>query len=219
MKIILFPILLLAIMPAAVMAQWSTNVNFGWLGNASHNWAENGFDDKPFSLWESGWQAGGGLEYRAKDWLAFGGSGSYQTFSKQPAGSTEITWVGGQTLIWTGQASWQAPVSLYLKLIRPRAIMGTNLRLGLGVVASHIGKFYTGYDVLDSPLTPISELTVLTPISGTGETVYRPFGQISAGIKFPLTRRVGITLDYGFLMTFDQMVIEMPLELGLAVGW
>ncbi len=97
--------------------------------------------------------------------------------------------------------------------------MGTNLRLGLGIMASHIGKFYTGYDVLDSPLTPISELTVLTPISGTGETVYRPFGQVSAGIKFPLTRRLGITLDYGLLMTFNQMVIETPLEVGLAVGW
>ncbi|MBU1356120.1 MAG: outer membrane beta-barrel protein [Candidatus Edwardsbacteria bacterium] len=206
-------ILLLTIVPAAALAQWSVNLNLGWLGNASPDWAENGFDDKPFSLWESGWQAGGGLEYRAKDWLAFGGSGSYQTFSKQPAGSAEITGVGGQTLVWTGQASWQVPVSLYLKLIRPRAIMGTNLKLGLGVMASHVGQ-----------LTVITEggfagTTDTIMVSGTGETVYRPFGQISAGIKFPLTRRVGITLDYGFLMTFDQMVIETPLELGLAVGW
>jgi hypothetical protein len=216
MKKTLAFILLLAIMPAAVMAQWSTNVNFGWLGNASQNWAENGFDDKPFSLWESGWQVGGGLEYRAKDWLSWGVSGSYQSFSAQPSGSAEV---GGQTLVWSGLNSWQAPIITYIRFIRPRAIMGTNLRLGLGIMASHIGKFYTGYDVLDSPLTPISELTVLTPISGTGETVYRPFGQVSAGIKFPLTRRLGITLDYGLLMTFNQMVIETPLEVGLAVGW
>jgi hypothetical protein len=210
-------VILLAALPAA--AQWSTNINFGWVDNASPDWAENGFDDKPFSLWESGWQAGGGLEYRTKDWLAFGGTGSYQTFSKQPAGSAEITGVGGQTLIWTGQASWQVPVSLYIKLIRPRAIMGTNLKLGLGVMASHVGKFYTGFGDTDSYLTPFSELTVLTPMPGTGETTYRPFGQASLGIKVPVTRRFGITLDYGFLMSFDRMVMETPLELGLAVGW
>jgi len=219
MKKILPLILLLTALPAAALAQWSVNLNLGWLGNASPDWAENGFDDKPFSLWESGWQAGGGLEYRAKDWLAFGGSGSYQTFSKQPAGSAEITGVGGQTLIWTGQASWQVPVSLYLKLIRPRAIMGTNLKLGLGVMASHVGKFYTGFGDIDSYLTPLFELTVLTPTSGTGETVYRPFGRVSAGIKIPVTRRFGITIDYGLLMTFDRMVVETPLEVGLAVGW
>jgi len=203
-------ILLLAALPAAALAQWSLNLNFGRLGNASPDWAENGFDDKPFSLWESGWQVGGGLEYRAKDWLAFGGSGSYQTFSKQPAGNAEITGVGGQTLLWTGQSSWQVPVSLYLKLIRPRAIMGTNLKLGLGVMASHVGRL----TVISNESDPIAEI-----MSGTGETVFRLFGQVSAGIKIPVTRRFGITLDYGVLMTFDRMVIETPLEAGLAVGW
>lgn len=206
-------ILLLAILPAAAQAQWSANLNYGWLDNATPDWIESDHigDEKPFSLWESGWQVGGGLEYRAKDWLAWGGCAAYQSFGAQPAGRVETS-VAGQYRIWKGESSWQAPVVVHIKLIRPRAIMGTNLKLGLGVMASHIGKFYTEIDD-NNP----AELTASMP--GTGETVFRPFGQVSAGIKLPITRRFGITLDYGFLMTFDRVVAEAPLVIGVAVGW
>ncbi|MDQ7799014.1 MAG: hypothetical protein RDU76_08755 [Candidatus Edwardsbacteria bacterium] len=214
MKKIFLLVLLLAALPTAIMAQWSTNVNFGWLGNASPDWIESDHigGDKPFSLWESGWQAGGGLEYRSKDWLAYGVSGSYQSFSAQPSGHSDGPAVN-ESHTWTGESSWQAPVGGYVRLIKPRAIMGTNLRLGLGVMASHVGQL-TVISLWDFPGIPDTSI-----VAGTGETAYRPFGQASLGIKVPVTRRFGITLDYGFLMTFDRMVMETPLELGLAVGW
>jgi hypothetical protein len=216
MKIALSLVILLAALPATTMAQWSSNINYAWLGNASSDWIKSldgiTFSDKPFSLWGNGWQAGGGIEYRAKDWMAFGVSGSYQSFSAQPSGHSDGPSVN-ESHTWTGESSWQAPVGGYFRLIKPRAIMGTNLRLGLGVMASHVGQL-TVISRWDFPGIPDTSI-----VAGTGETVYRPFGQVSAGVKFPITRRLGITLDYGLLMTFDRMVMETPLELGLTVGW
>ncbi len=216
MKRTLYLIILLAAMPAA--AQRSANLSFGWQDNASSDWIKSldgvAFSNKPFSLWGNGWQAGGGLEYRAKDWLSYGVSGSCQIFSAQPSGRVEGPALYG-FYQWAGQSSWQAPINAYCRLIRPKALLGTNLKLGLGVMASHIGQLTV--TSASGDYAPSDTVTLI--VAGTGETVYRPFGQISAGIKFPVTSRVGITLDYGFLMTFDRMVMEMPLELGLAVGW
>jgi len=203
MKKTLAIVFILTLIPAAAFAQWSVNFNYGWLGNASPEWKV--YDNKPFSIWGNGWQAGGGLEYRSKGWLAFGSCGSYQIFSKQPAGSAELYGVGGPVVTWAGQSSWQAPVELYIRLIKSKALLGTNLKLGLGTVASHIGK-----------LTVIPGTEV---IEGTGETVYRPFGQISAGIRVPITARLGITVDYGYLSTFDRMVQELPFQLGMNIKW
>jgi len=216
MKNILFLILLLAILPAAALAQWSTNLNFGWLGNASPNWIESDHigDEKPFSLWESGWQVGGGLEYRAKDWLAYGVFGSYQIFGTEPSGHYYPPISDGFSYTWIGQSSWQAPVSGYIRLIRPRAIMGTNLKLGLGVMASHVGQLTV---ITEGGFTGDFNDTVT--VSGTGETIYRPYGQIGVGIKVPITARFGITVDYSYLSTFDRRVAETPLVVGLEVGW
>jgi hypothetical protein len=205
-------IFLLAILPAAAFAQWSCNVNWGWLDNACPAWKVYG--NKPFSIWGNGWQAGGGLEYRSKGWLAFGSCGSYQTFRKQPVGSAEIYGVGGQTVTWAGQSSWQAPVELYARLIRPQALLSTNLKLGLGVMASHIGKLSVA-----SALGYVDPMAMVEVVPGTGETAYRPFGQISAGIKIPIAARLGLTVDYGYLSTFDSMVRELPFKLGLDIKW
>jgi|GEM_PF-1811565 len=216
MKRIFSLIILLAALPAA--AQWSTNLSIGWLDNVSPDWIKSLGDvtlsDKPFSLWENGWQAGGGLEYRAKDWLAYGVCGSYQIFNTKPSGYFDPEIADGCTYTWSGESSWQAPVSGYIRLIRARAIMGTNLKLGIGVMASHIGQLTL---ISEGGFTGTTHDTVT--VSGTGETIYRPFGQVGAGINIPLSRRIGLTLDYGFLMTFDRVVMEMPLELGLAVKW
>jgi hypothetical protein len=206
-KKVFFLILLLSALPAA--AQWSANLNFGWVDNVSTDWIKSidgpAFSEKPFSLWGNGWQAGGGLECRARDWLAWGLSGAYQSFKARPSGQADNA---GLTIGWSGESSWQTPVSGYVRLIRPRAIMGTNLKLGLGAMASHLGSLAVSAGGAPAEV-----------MSGTGETVYRPFGQASLGIKIPVTRRWGITLDYGLLMTFDKVVMEMPLEVGLASGW
>lgn len=216
MKRLFSMVLLLAALPAA--AQWSTNFNTGWVGNVSSDWVKSldgvPISDKSFSLWGNGWQAGGGLEYRAKDWLAYGVCGSYQIFNTEPSGHIDPQIADGFSYTWSGESSWQAPVSGYVRLIKPRAIMGTNLKLGLGVMASHIGQLTL---ISEGGYTGTTHDTVT--VSGTGETVYRPFGQISAGIKFPLTSRIGITFDYGFLMAFDKKIMEMPLELGVAIKW
>lgn len=203
MKKSLIIVYILAFLPVTLFAQWSYNVHYGWLDNACPAWEV--YVNKPFSIWDNGWQAGGGLEYRSKGWLAFGSCGSYQTFSKQPAGSAEIYGVGGQVVTWAGQSSWQAPVEFYVRLIRSKALLGTNLKLGLGTMASHIGQL---------TVAPVTEV-----IAGTGETVYRPFGQISAGIRVPITSRFGITIDYGYLSTFDRMVQELPFQMGMNIKW
>lgn len=216
MKRTLFLILLLAAMPAA--AQWNLNVNYGWLNNVSPDWITN-LDgvivpDKPFTLWGNGWQAGCGLEYRAKDWLAYGLSASYQSFSAQPSGRVEGPALYG-FYQWTGQSSWQAPINAYCRLIRPKALLGTNLKVGLGVMASHIGQLIV--TSANGDYAPLD--TVTSVVAGTGETVYRSFWQAGVGIKIPITARLSITVDYGYLSTFDRAVAEVPLELGLAVGW
>lgn len=214
MKKTLALILLLAVMPAAAQAQWSLNLNYGWLDNATPDWIESDHigDDKPFSLWGNGWQVGGGLEYRAKDWLALGGSATYQIFSAQPSGHSDGPSVN-ESHTWTGESSWQAPACLYARLIRPRAILGTNLKLGLGMMASHVGQL-TVISVWDFPGIPDT-----TMAAGTGETVYRPYGQAGVGIKVPITARFGITVDYSYLSTFDRRVVEIPLVISLNMAW
>lgn len=204
MKKTLSTILLLAVIPLTARAQWSANLSYGWLGNISPDWTED-FGDRPFSLWKGGWQAGVSLEHRSRDWLAWGLAGSYQSFKREPSGGVVDD---GQAVVWSGQASWQAPVSGYVRLIKPRAIMGTSLRLGFGAMASHLGRLEVSRGG-----------SLATVLAGTGETVYRPFGQIGAGIKIPATARFGITVDWGYLSTLDRFVAEMPLVVGLEVGW
>ena len=216
MKKTLALILLLAIVPAAAQAQWSTNLNYGWLDNATPDWIESDHigDDKPFSLWGDGWQVGGGLEYRTKDWLAVGGCAAYQVFGAQPSGHYDPLGADMFSYIWTGESSWQAPACLYVRLIRPRAILGTNLKLGLGVMASHIGLLNTGFTINED-----TDFAVMSPMEGTGETIYRPYGQIGIGIKVPITARFGLAVDYSYLSTFDRRVVEIPLVVGLEIGW
>lgn len=204
MKKTLSTMLLLAVIPLAVRAQWSANLSYGWLGNISPDWTED-FGDRPFSLWGGGWQAGVSLEHRSRDWLAWGLAGAYQIFGREPSGSAVND---GQVVAWSGQESWQAPVSGYIRLIKPRAIMGTNLRLGLGAMASHLGRLEVSRGG-----------SLAEALAGTGETIIRPFGQVGLGIKAPVSRRLGVSLDYGVMMTFDRAVAEMPITLGLEMGW
>lgn len=204
MKKTLTIIMLLTSIPLAAQAQWSANLNLGWVGNASPDWTQD-FGDRPFSLWGGGLQYGISFERRSRDWLAWGMAASYQSFKSEPSGSAVDD---GRTIAWSGQGSWQVPVALYVRLIRPRAIMGTNLKLGLGSMASHLGRLEVSEDG-----APVKVL------AGTGETAYRPFGQIGAGIRLPVTARFGITVDYGYLSTFDRTVAEMPLVVGLEIDW
>ncbi len=93
--------------------------------------------------------------------------------------------------------------------------MGTNLRIGLGVAASHVGKF-----TVTSAIGDYAEPVPVTKIyEGTGKTVYRAFGQITAGIIIPLSVRTGLALDCGYFSTFDRMVCELPLRLGYVIKW
>jgi len=203
---------ILALLPVTLFAQWSYNIHYGWLDNACPSWKVYDNRTKPFSIWGNGWQAGGGTEYRIKSWLAVGGACSYQSFSAKPSGAFATF---GESDVWNGESSWQAPVEFYARLIRAKALLGTNFKLGLGTLASHVGKLTITSETGDytEPI-PVTEV-----YAGTGETVYRPFGQISAGIRVPITARLGITVDYGYLSTFDRMVQELPFQLGMNIKW
>ena len=100
-------------------------------------------------------------------------------------------------------------------MIKSKALLGTNLKLGLGTMVSYIGKL----TIVSATGDYTEPLPVTEVYSGTGETVYRPFGQISAGIRIPITARLGITVDYGYLSTFDRMVQELPFQLGMNIKW
>ncbi len=207
-------VFILALIPAAAFAQWSVNFNYGWLDNASPEWKVFDHNSKPFSIWGNGWQVGGGVEYHKKSWLSVGGSCCYQSFSTEPSGKFEkyVSESDG----WSGEASWQVPVEAYARLFRPRALLQSNLKLGLGVMVSHVGRLMvttTGVEYSEGS----GQWTSI--VNGTGETLYRPFGEISAGINIPITARLGITLDYGYLSTFDRMVQELPFQLGMNIKW
>jgi hypothetical protein len=207
MKKIITTIFLSSVLSVPAMAQWSTNFNYGCLDNACPNWSENGFNNKPFSIWANGWQAGSGLEYRMKGWLALGSSFWYQSFNARPSGR----YVAGiDNYNWNGESSWNVPAELYLRIIKSKAIMGSNIKLSVGMMASHIGRLELNKV---EGTTQISEI-----VASTGETVYRPYGQVSLGIKAPLTARFGITADYGYLSTFDRMIAELPFKLGVEIG-
>jgi len=79
---------------------------------------------------------------------------------------------------------------IYFRLIHARAILGTNLRLGSGLMASHIGQFEV-------------------------ETEWKPFLLVGSGIKVPLTSRLGLALDFGYLRSLDGAVALVPATLGL----
>ncbi|MDO9391734.1 MAG: hypothetical protein Q7U71_08175 [bacterium] len=211
MKKTLAIVFILILMPAAVFAQWSMNFNYGWLNNACSVWKVYDNRTKPFFNWGNGWQIGGGTELRMKSWLAVGGSGSYQSFSAKPSGAYEEF---AFSCVWNGEPTWQAPFEVYARLIKARSLLGTNLKLGLGVMTSHIGQLTV--NSIEGDYYPMQYTRV---VEGTGETFYRPFGQISAGIRVPITARLGITVDYGYLSTFDRMVQELPFQLGMNIKW
>jgi len=215
MKKSLTIIFILLLMPAAVFAQWSVNFNYGWLDNVSPDWVESDHigDDTPFSLWGDGWQAGGGLEYRSKNWLAFGISGFYQSFDAQPSGHYDPQGADLFSYTWTGESSWQAPIIGYVRLIKPRSILDTNLKIGLGTMSSHIGQLTV---IATGGFAGTTDTTIA---AGTGETVSRRFWQINTGIRVPLTARLGLRIEFGYLSTFDKVVRELPLDVGLNIKW
>jgi hypothetical protein len=203
---------LVALLPACSFAQWDFSVHYGWLNNICPAWKVYDSSSKPFSIWGNGWQTGGSLEYRKRSWLSIGGAVSFQSFNTKPSGQYSTF---SESDVWSGETSWLVPVEVYARLIRPGSLLGTNLKLSLGVMPSHIGKLTVtsanGDYTIPVPVTSIFE--------GTGQTVYRPFGRIGAGMRIPLTARLGLRIDYSYLATFDQIVQELPLELGLDLKW